>query len=86
MEGDGKPSDHLIIVMRPINENSNSKPKQKKYRPLPESGILMYKQWLQYETWNDLYQLENAHQKAEILQTLLMEKLDESELGTMHGF
>ena len=79
VEGDGKPSDHLIIVMRPINENSNSKPKQKiiKYRPLPESGMLMYKQWLQHETWNDLYQLENAHQKAEILQTCLVEKLDD---------
>ena len=78
-EGNGKPSDHLIIVMRPINQTENEKPKQKiiSYRPLPESGMLMFKQWLQNETWQELYQAENAHLKAEILQIGLMKKLDE---------
>ena len=79
VEGNGKPSDHLIIVMRPISETENVKPKQKTitYRPLPESGMLMFKQWLQTEPWLELYQAENAHQKAQLLQTGMMEKLDE---------
>ena len=55
------------------------KPKQKLIanRPLPESGMLMLKQWLQNEAWQELYQAENAHQKAQILQTGLLKKLDE---------
>jgi hypothetical protein len=79
VDGDGKPSDHLIIVMRPINQSENVKPKQKliTHRPLPESGMLMLKQWLQNEAWQELYQAENAHQKAQILQTGLLKKLDE---------
>ena len=49
IEGNGKPSDHLIIVMKPINEGENVKPKQKliTHRPMPESGLLKFKQWLQ---------------------------------------
>ena len=46
------------------------------YRPLPESGMLMMKQWLQNETWQQLYQLDNAHQKAELFHNTLLEKLD----------
>ena len=74
----GKPSDHLIIVMRPISRNNCPKPKMKviKYRPLPESGMIMFKQWLQNESWVNLYQLETAHEKAEYLHSVLLEKLD----------
>ena len=78
VEGNGKPSDHLIIVMKPISQSDVPKPKQKviTFRPLPESGMLLYKQWLQTEMWQELYQLDTAHQKAEILHTTLVQKLD----------
>ena len=78
VDGNGKPSDHLIVIMRPISQTENPQPKQKiiTYRPLPESGMLMLKQWLQNETWQDLYQLETAHQKAELLHSTLLDKLD----------
>ena len=78
VEGNGKPSDHLIIVMKPISQSDVPKPKQKviTFRPLPESGMLLYKQWLQTEMWQELYQLDTAHQKAEILHTTLLQKLD----------
>ena len=78
VDGNGKPSDHLIVIMRPISQTENPQPKQKiiTYRPLPESGMLMFKQWLQNETWQDLYQLETAHQKAELLHSTLLDKLD----------
>ena len=38
LEGKGKPSDHLIVIMRPICQSSQPKPKKKTitFRPLPE--------------------------------------------------
>ena len=59
VEGNGKPSDHLIIVMKPISQCDAQKPKQKviTFRPLLESGMLLYKQWLQNEIWQELYQV-----------------------------
>ena len=65
--------------MKPISQQSNFKPEVKiiNYRPLPESGMLVYKQWLLTEEWSDLYLLETAHEKAEYLQTKLLAKLDE---------
>ena len=77
--GNGKPSDHLIIVWKPINHLGDYKPEQKiiTYRPMPESGMTQFKLWLQDETWWDLYQEENAHRKADILQNKLLLKLDE---------
>ena len=78
LEGKGKPSDHLIVIMRPICQSSQPKPKKKTitFRPLPESGMLQLKHWLLIEPWTELYQAENAHQKAEMLQRTLLEKLD----------
>ena len=78
VNGNGKPSDHLIIIMRPISQNNCPKPQMKiiKYRPLPESGMLMFKQWLQTESWSALYQLETAHEKAAHLHRELLAKLD----------
>ena len=78
IEGNGKPSDNLIIEMRPINSLENHKPKYKviTFRPLPESGLLQLKQWLQTETWQLLYLKETAHEKAELLQTTLLEKIN----------
>ena len=64
--------------MRPISQQSNLKPEVKviNYRPLPESGMLVYKQWLLSEDWSELYQLETAHKKAEYLHSRLMVSLD----------
>ena len=78
VNGNGKPSDHLIIIMRPISQNNYPKPQMKiiKYRPLPESGMLMLKQWLQTENWSVLYQMETAHEKAEYLHKELLAKVD----------
>ena len=38
--------------------------------------MAQFKIWLQTEPWTDLYLRENAHDKAEILQNKLLEKLD----------
>jgi hypothetical protein len=70
VDGNGKTSDNLIVIMRPISQNNYPKP------PLPESGMLMFKQWLQTESWTELYQLITAHEKAEYLHNQLLSKLD----------
>ena len=77
-DGNGKPSDHLIVMMRPISQSAQPKPQLKiiTFRPLPESGMLQFKQWLQGEAWQELYQLETAHKKAEFLHHTLLEKLN----------
>jgi hypothetical protein len=46
------------------------------FRPLPESGLLSFKQWLDGETWQQLYQMESAHEKVEYLHTRLIEQLN----------
>jgi hypothetical protein len=46
------------------------------FRPLPESGLLSLKQWLDDETWQQLYQMESAHEKAEYLHMRLLEQLN----------
>ena len=53
--GNGKPSDHLIVVWRPINQLEDYKPEQKviTYRPMPESGMAQFKIWLQTEPWTE---------------------------------
>ena len=78
VHGNGKPSDHLIIVMKPISQLNNPPIKKKTitFRPLPESGMLMFRQWLDSETWQQLYQLETAHEKSEYFHSKLLEYMD----------
>ena len=77
-EGKGKPSDHLIVVMSPVCQSNQPKPAKKfiTFRPLPESGMLSFKQWLQIEPWSELDELETAHQKAEYLHNRLLDQLN----------
>ena len=76
----GKPSDHLVVVMYPINAQLGCPPRQTRIvecRPLPQSGINKMGEWIQKQTWNEIYQCNNANQKAEMLQSMLLRKLDE---------
>ena len=75
---DGKPSDHLIVLMRPINADE---PKRKSFknitfRPLPESGLFQFGVWLKKQKWESVIGATSAHDKAKILQSLLIENLD----------
>ena len=74
----GKPSDHLIVVWKPINA---AEPKQKvykevTYRPLPESGLVKFGDWLKCQTWDTVKLAASAHEKAQKLQQLLIDSLD----------
>ena len=75
----GSPSDHLIVYMKSIdsiNNNPARKSKTVKYRPLNDDGIRLMGQWIQKQTWESIFNAKSAHDKAEFLQNLLMEKLN----------
>ena len=74
----GKPSDHLIVYWKPINA-SQHQPRNKKevtYRPLPESGLAQFGDWIKSQKWEEILGATTAHEKAESLQNLLLENLN----------
>ena len=73
----GKPSDHLIVVMRPLSSEFSSVPKKYKtikYRPFPDSGIREMGQWIQAQSWHDIYSIKCPNQKASRFEEVWMEK------------
>ena len=75
----GKPSDHLIVLMKPLSNQLDCVPRKYrsiKFRPLPQSGINEMGQWLQSQKWHQVYQAKTSHQKAEIFQDMLMTTLN----------
>ena len=46
-------------------------------RPFPESGMVKMKKWMIDEQWEQVYQAESAHKKAEIFHQMLIKKLDD---------
>ena len=47
-----------------------------KYRPITESGLVRFSNWLEIQTWSEISELETAHAKAEKLQSMLLAQLD----------
>ena len=75
----GKPSDHLVVLMRPLSSSLEVQPRKYrtvKFRPLPQSGIDKMKKWIQYHDWDDFYKCKGANEKAEILQKVLRDKFE----------
>ena len=76
----GAPSDHRIVLTRPINTIDNKPIRNVRkvvVRPIPQSGLDLYRDWLMDQTWDQVYQAESAHTKAEIFQKMLVHKYDE---------
>ena len=76
-QGNGKPSDHLVVIMKPISRTLDCPPRQYtslETRPITDSGLALYGQWLDDQTWDFLYRERDAHKKAELFQKVLMEK------------
>ena len=78
---DGKPSDHLVVLMDPISSQVSC-PKNKSrvvtFRPLPQSGIDQMGRWIQQQNWQEIYAAPDASSKAETLQNMVKQKLDEA--------
>ena len=76
----GKPSDHLVVLMYPISQEMNCPPRQVRHvecRSLPQSGINKMGVWIQEQTWGEIYKAKDVNEKAQFLQNMLMKKLDE---------
>ena len=48
-----------------------------KVRPFPQSGFNQLTEWFIDQTWDQVYNAQSAHEKAEIFQKLLIEQLDQ---------
>ena len=74
---DGKPSDHMMVVMSPISVINNKPARMTKkvtYRPIHDDGLQKMQHWLENETWDEVTQTSCASQKADIVQSLLISK------------
>ena len=73
---DGKPSDHKIVKMKPINTIDNISARDKRqvtFRPISESGLDQLTNWAEKQDWNNVINVKSTHVKASNLQnTLLM--------------
>ena len=79
-ESNGKPSDHRIVVIRPIssiNNKSSRYTRSIKVRPITQSGMNTMGNWIRNQHWGDIYEADSAHDKAQLLQTLLFDKFEE---------
>ena len=79
-ESNGRPSDHLIPVMTPIdtiNNKSSRKIRNILVRPLPESGLAKFRDWIKNHDWIDISETDCVHKKADMLHNLVMTKLNE---------
>ena len=66
----GKPSDHMIPVMRPINsiENQCARSFNKiTVRPIHKSGMQLLRSWFESQDWTKIIATESVDEKAELL-------------------
>ena len=78
-DGDTR-SDHLTVWVEPVSAVNNRPARsirRVKVRRLPQSGKDQLRRWLAQQTWDQVVRAESAHDQAMILQSMLMEKVDE---------
>ena len=79
-DSNGKPSDHLMVVMTPISVINNKPARTKRmftYRPFNENRLQQMQQWIVKEEWTEVSHAISAHTKLEVLQNLLIQKFHE---------
>ena len=73
----GKPSDHLVVLWEPIQTciaKFSRVYRTVELRPLTNSGLSKFSEWINDYSWHDLYKCENIHSKAIKFQDILLEK------------
>ena len=66
--------------MRPIDQINSQPDRHQRIiqcRPLPQSGLDKYSDWLMCQDWSEIYELVTAHEKAEKFHSMLYSKLEE---------
>ena len=76
VNSNGKPSDHLVVIMRPISASYEIPPRVYRtvqMRPYTQSGVVAFRQWIESEScqWTDIYTNRNTHEKAQAFQQAL---------------
>ena len=76
----GSPSDHSTVLAPPMS-NSGAGQNRNEYsvkyvRPLPESGINEFGQWITAENWDNIKEHDSPDQQVGMLQETLSRKLD----------
>ena len=77
---DGTAADHLIVVMRPVDILNNIPArtyKEVKVRPFTHSGMSLFRSWIENETWDLVLSENSVNKKSEILQKMMLDKLNE---------
>ena len=74
----GKHSDHLTVLTRPLTNDASSTKRYKiiKYRPFPDSAIRAMGQWIQSQTWKEIYSINCPQEKVNLFENMLMEKVN----------
>ena len=78
---DGKPADHKIVVMQPVNVIFNNPARTKRkltVRPMPESGMNKLRMLLETASWDKLFAAKTAHEKATLFQNQIMKLCNEA--------
>ena len=73
-DSDGRPSDHLIPVMRPVDEIENRCARtyrQIQIRPVTKSGLAHLRTWVEAQDWVENLKVESVSAKAALLLTQL---------------
>ena len=76
----GKPSDHKMVVMKPVSVLNNKPARSKReitFRPFNNDRLQQMLEWIEKEDWSEVSHENNAHRKTEILQELLLSKYHE---------
>ena len=76
-DSNGKPSDHLMVVMEPVSVINNQPARTKReitYRPYSNDGLERMQEWMKNEDWSEVESVESANLKIELLQNLLLRK------------
>ena len=76
----GKPSDHLTVVAIPLDQSLNSIKREyiiKTVRPIPESGVEAFSNWLSLQEWSWLEDNLNPSRGVERWEEIIEEKINE---------
>ena len=75
----GKPSDHSVPVCTPHTDRYTAPSrnyKTIKYRPLPESSLRQFGEWIVTQSWDEVRDELSPTQQAEGFENLLLDKLN----------
>ena len=76
----GKPSDHLMVLMSPVSVINNRPARTKTtitYRPFNEMRLQQMQKWIEDENWYKISQESSADKKMEMLHNLILSKYHE---------